>query len=93
MTETCGILMPFRDFSYMNDDEDFPPCLRPMNHEGEHLMHTSDGRFIAWSFDEEYCGDADTCICISDDGLIECFSGGEVSPEEAAKMIEESLAK
>ncbi|MBP9710996.1 MAG: hypothetical protein KBD50_01910 [Candidatus Pacebacteria bacterium] len=56
-------------------------------------MLTSDGRYIAWAFDEEYCGDKDTCVCLLDYGPVECFSGYEVDRAEAERLMKKGLAE
>ena len=91
MTHICGILMPRKEPDIIRFNEELTPCLKASGHWDEHLMQTADDRFIVWSFEETYCGDESVCACLEEDGLIECFNYGEVSPKEAKEMIDASF--
>jgi hypothetical protein len=80
--DTCGIVIMH------HRQGESPTCLRPHGHKGDHLAQMKDGTHFAWSYETELCGDEDTCVCLVEDGPIECYYfTEELTPEEVRLLL------
>lgn len=89
----CLYLLPEKELSLVRWNDPLPSCLLEEGHKGEHLIRTSYGGYATWAHFTEACG-AD-CACLHDTNYIgfECFYFGEVTHEEAQRLIAESKQK
>ena len=84
--ETCDRLLPTFDV-IVNPYKELLECLLPKGHEcEEHLVKFSNGRYLVWHPDPHETEPGDECY-----EYCECFASGELSADEANKLMKQEL--
>lgn len=85
MCGTCGIVVSRLDIvgASLISDVQHKECLRPVRHDGPHLIRRDSGEYVVWEDDDE----CNCELCMGEDPCDNCLIFGEVSDEEALLLI------
>lgn len=85
MSNKCGILVSRLDVvgASLTADVQHKECLRPIRHDGPHLIRRNSDEYVIWE-DDDQCN----CeLCMGDDPCDNCLIFGGVSAEEALLLM------
>ena len=90
MCQECGILIDRIEIVGASlDSYSHKACLRPVGHDGPHLILSYSDKYMVWEDD----GECDCDYCQGEDPVDRCLIYGEVSEAEAKKLIESDTYK
>lgn len=82
--EICGIIAPRQEdplnYDLFENKGSSAECIRTYAHFGPHLVKTPSGKYFVWESEDD-------CGCCEIDDPDRCFTFGEITKEDAEKLI------